>query len=630
MMLRRHLKSFLAVAVSLLAFAVYLSALQNEFVHWDDDRYIFENLHIRSLDISFFKWAFFDFYAGNWHPLTWISHALDYAIWGLNPMGHHLTNNILHAVNTFLVVLLSVRILEIWKERTGGENARGMLIAGGVTGLLFGLHPLHVESVAWASERKDLLCALFFLLSIMAYTQYAIKTFVSFPLVGNPFRHSVIPTCSESLLKKDSGQARMTNGQAGMTKPQHFLNKQYLLSLGFFILALMSKPMAVTLPVVLFILDWHPFDRVRSFKEFRVSVVEKLPFIALGIVSTVVTVFAQRAGGTIRSLEFAPLSVRVLVGFKALIFYLWKMIWPLDLIPFYPYPKEASFFSLEYLSAIVVVLGITMTCIIMARKQKAWLSAWGYYVVTLLPVLGFVQVGKQAMADRYMYLPSLGPILLVGLFAAWVWVSAERLGKRGQTARVVALAVLVCVTASLSYISFRQIGIWRNSIVFWSYVIEKEPERVPVAYNNRGVAYNKLGMTDKAINDFSRSVALDPSEFKAFHNRGVLYRNMGLLDKAIGDFDKAIQINPEHGETYIRRGITYFLIGQKERALKDFDEAISLNKDNHEAYLNRGTFYFSIGNYELAASDFQKACYLGSREGCARSAMMTKGARPLL
>ncbi|MGD0886439.1 MAG: hypothetical protein ABSA46_16485, partial [Thermodesulfovibrionales bacterium] len=227
---RRHFPHYLAAFVSLITFSVYLPALRNVFVSWDDDLYVINNLHIRSLNWAFFKWAFFGFHAINWHPLTWISHAFDYAVWGLNPLGHHLTNNILHAMNTFLVVLLCIKLLEMWKERSMPEAAspfldeRRIMIAAGVTGLLFGLHPLHVESVAWVAERKDLLCGLFFLLSISAYVKH-VRALVSEPL-------------------EEKKAASL------------FFNRSYLVSLVFFVLALLSKPMAVSLPVVLLLLDW--------------------------------------------------------------------------------------------------------------------------------------------------------------------------------------------------------------------------------------------------------------------------------------------------------------------------------------------------------------------------------------
>ncbi|MGD0283667.1 MAG: hypothetical protein ABSB95_15050, partial [Dissulfurispiraceae bacterium] len=366
--MRPRFKYFVAGLVSLLTFSVYLSCIHNEFVAWDDDHYIYENLHLHPLNAAFFRWAFSAFYAANWHPLTWVSHALDYAVWGLNPLGHHLTNNILHAVNTFIVVVLVVKLLETWhasRQQNPARHPSQDLIIAAVTGLLFGLHPLHVESVAWVSERKDLLCAMFFLLSVLAYT-----------------------------------------------------NKHYLLVVFLFALALLSKPMAVSLPAVLLILDWHPFNRISSVKSFLSAFLEKLPLIALSIVSSVLTVLAQKAEGAMQPFEVTPLSSRVLVAAESLLSYLWKMVWPVNLIPYYSYPGNVSLFSAEYFLSVIIVFGITAACLIMVKKQKLWLAAWGYYVITLLPVLGIVQVGGQAMADRYTYLPSLGPFILIGLIGA--------------------------------------------------------------------------------------------------------------------------------------------------------------------------------------------------------------------
>jgi protein O-mannosyl-transferase len=416
---KRNLDYYLAVSVSLLTFIVYLASLQNEFVAWDDPEYITNNPYIRLFGLDLFRWAFSAFYSANWHPLTWISHALDYAVWGLNPLGHHLTNNILHAVNTFLVVLLVARLIEATTppppcqvgelvgdkssptvsggvaEGRGGKWNEGLLhhslftfhishfslIAAGVTGLLFGLHPLHVESVAWVSERKDLLCAMFFLLSIMMYAKYVVTTSTTFRQV---------------------------------------FNKHYLFSLCFFFLALLSKPMAVSLPVVLLILDWHPFGRVRSLKTFWPAVVEKLPFVVLSLISSVLTILAQKGSEALFMMEVTPLSSRGTVAAKSLVAYLGKIMLPLHLSPFYPYPLDVTFFSMDYLLPFFLVIGITILCLGLSRKQKMYLSAWSFYVVTLVPVLGIVQVGRQSMADRYTYLPSLGPFLVIGLGVAWV------------------------------------------------------------------------------------------------------------------------------------------------------------------------------------------------------------------
>src|SRR5208283_378804 len=282
-------KYFVAGFVSLLTFLVYLACLNNEFVMWDDNQYVYENPHLHPLNPAFFRWAFSAFYASNWHPLTWVSHALDYAVWGLNPLGHHLTNNILHAVNTFIVVILVAKLLEAWRSSRQQNPSLhpsregSYIVIAAVTGLLFGLHPLHVESVAWVSERKDLLCAMFFLLSTLAYTKYASK--------GGGFR-----------------------------------NKLYILVLFLFALALLSKPMAASLPAVLLILDWYPFNRISSMKSFLSASLEKLPLVAMSLVSSVLTVLAQRAGGAIHTFEAIPLYYRMLLAAHSLLSYLWKMI----------------------------------------------------------------------------------------------------------------------------------------------------------------------------------------------------------------------------------------------------------------------------------------------------------------
>jgi hypothetical protein len=384
---------WLAAAIAVITFAVYLPSLRNDFVEWDDSTYIIENPFIRSFNMTFLRRAFFEFYASNWHPLTWVSHALDYAIWGLNPLGHHLTSIILHAINTFIVVLLIIRLVQAKKEtavigQSVFSDERAVFITGGVAGLLFGLHPLHVESVAWIAERKDLLCALFFLLSMTWYVRY-----------------------------------RRVEENEGVQRDSIpiFLERNYLLSLGFFVLALLSKPMAVTLPVIFLIVDWNPFERIRSLKTFLTALLEKVPFLALSLISSILTVLAQRAGGAVTSVEETPILTRVFVAAKSLVAYIWKMIMPLNLIPYYPYPENLSPLSFEYLLAVALVVGISVICAMIAKKKKQnlLLSVWGYYVISLLPVIGLIQVGGQSMADRYTYLPSIGPFFLMGLVAAW-------------------------------------------------------------------------------------------------------------------------------------------------------------------------------------------------------------------
>jgi hypothetical protein len=411
---RKNLKYYLAGSIALITFLVYLGALHNTFA-WDDRAYVLGNPHIRSLDVTLLKWAFLDFYSANWHPLTWMTHALDYALWGLNPLGHHLTNNILHAANTFLTVILVVRLLEVLKTKKAPNEGpsfltdRAILITAGTTGLLFGLHPLHVESVAWVAQRKDFLCALFFLLCIILYTKYVSEA-------DNETTH----------------------------RTSRFFNRRYLAVLGFFVLALLSKPMAVSLPLVLMILDWYPFNRIYSFKTFRSALFEKLPLAILSLASSIVTIMAQKAVGAVARPEVIPLSARMLVAAQSLTAYLFKMVFPHGLIPFYSYPlpSEISLYRFKYQLSIAVLIGITAACMTLMKKNKLWLSSWAYYIVTLLPVLGIVQVGGQSMADRYTYLPSLGPFLITGLGAAWISGKANILKKRTQVIKFSAQALL--------------------------------------------------------------------------------------------------------------------------------------------------------------------------------------------
>ncbi len=581
----RSLRYRLAAAIAFLAFAVYLPALQNGFLNWDDNVYVVENPFIRSFNANLLREAFFQFTASNWHPLTWISHALDYAVWGLNPWGHHLTNIILHGMNTFVVVLLIMMLLEAARERTAGQggtgflNDRTILLVGGGTGLLFGLHPLHVESVAWVAERKDLLCALFFLLSVTMYVKYGVA---------------------------GRNERDQRNGFF------RFSDKHYWSALGFFILALLSKPMAVSLPLVLLILDWHPLSRISSFRSFRLAFVEKFPFAALSIISSLLTVLAQKSGGALHATVLVSLPVRLLVAARSFIGYLSNMLLPAHLIPYYAYPVQStvSLFSTIYVSSLVLLLGITVFCIRLAKKQRYWMSIWLYYIITLIPVIGIVQVGGQAMADRYTYLPSLGPFLIIALGVAWIVNSAA--GKKAQSLTLVLVTSVAAIgiTGPLAYATIQQTRIWKNSISLWSSVIEKEPRSASLPYNNRGQAFDKLKQYDKAIDDYDMAIAVDPTSEEALNNRGVTYRKMGMIDKALADFNAAIGLNPSFYQAYNNRAYAFGLLGEVDKALDDYDHALALNPSYFQAYNNRGLMYDRMGLADKAIEDFNRTISL--------------------
>jgi tetratricopeptide (TPR) repeat protein len=638
----------LAAVIALITLAVYLPALRNDFVNFDDPIHAYSNLNIRTLNLNFFKWAFTTFDSGIWHPLTWLSHGLDYAMWGLKPLGHHLTSIIIHALNTFLVVLLSIRLLDIRKKRSDNStflNKQGMLIAGGVAGLLFGLHPLHVESVAWVAERKDVLCGLFYLLGILSYLE-----------------HAQTP---------------------GKNISSWFFDRFYQLSFFFFVLALLSKPMAVSLPVVLLILEWYPLQRIRSFRTLQSAVVEKLPFFALCLVSSLVALSAQKAAGAMIQLTDAPLATRAVVSIKALMMYLWKMAMPFDLAPFYPYPRYIAPLSFEYLAIIALAGGITFVCIYMAGRRQLWLSLWSFYLITLLPVIGIVQVGTQSMADRYTYLPSLGPFLLIGIASGRVWTRLNA----GQAVKYTYCAVAIVLAVSLSYLTQKQIAIWKNSMELWNYDLKEESRRNPVAYNNRGAAFREMGLYDRSIEDANAAISLDTvyphayftrayafiskgqydraledlnvavflkpdypdahltrgavfivkgqfdfaiEDFNviinrtpplweagdAYSNRGIAYFEKKQFDRAMEDYNAALVLNPDGAGTYINRGLLFDELGQLDRAIADYTKALSLKHESVKTYFNRGNIYRKMGKREFAMSDYRKACDLGSKEGC--------------
>ncbi|HUI46786.1 MAG TPA: tetratricopeptide repeat protein [Nitrospirota bacterium] len=585
----RRRANYLAVSIALITFIVYLPSLGNGFINWDDDLYVINNVHIRSFDLHFLKWLFFDFYASYWAPLTWTSHAIDYAVWGLNPWGHHLVNNIFHAVNTFLAVIVTIRLLEAWNETSIKKKVtkilseREMLVVGGTVGILFGLHPLHVESAVWVAERKDLLCALFFLLSIISYTAY---------------------------VRSESNRA------SRQELSSRFFDKYYLITIGFFILALFSKPMAVSLPAVLLILDWYPFQIIESSTAFRKAIINKIPFIALSLGMSIIIICAHKAGGAIAPLAMVPLPSRAIVSAHSLIAYFGMMIWPLNLLPVYTYPTKTTVLSFKYLSSIIFVIAITVVCFVKAKNNRLWLAAWSYYIITLAPVLGVIQVGPQAMADRFTYLPSLGPFFLIGLSAAWFSKHGFAGTGTGAPVKGVIIVAAFAVCAAMSYVTYKQIGIWKNGIELWTYVIDRDPTRAFFAYNNRGVCYEKAGLIDKAVDDYKEAIVLNPGDDQAYFNLGVIYQRAGAQNKAIEYYNDSLAINPNRAEAFHNRGVIYFQNRQPGRALDDFDRAIELNPEMVIAYYNRATLYLRTNRQDLALFDFRKACDLGSEDAC--------------
>lgn len=561
---RRQCRIVPAVSILVVTLITWLPLLRNGFVTWDDDEYIIENVFIRNLDWPLLRWSFTEFVQGNWHPLTNISHALDYALWGLDPFGHHLSSLILHLANTLLVFLLVTAVL----AHREGLSGRFTTVAAAVTALLFGIHPLHVESVAWAAERKDLLCGLFYLLAILAYLRRACPA-------GTTAGFAAVP------------------------------GSRLLPAFIFTLLALMSKPMAVTLPLVLLLIDRYLLDRIDSARTLLSALREKIPFLLVSLFVATVTIIGQHKGILIAPVEPVPLFGRLLVATRAFFTYLLNMLFPAGLLPIYPYPPadEITVLSWQYLLPLAAA-AVLVILFFKGVRRGGWRQAlWLYYLVTLLPVIGIVQVGHQFMADRYSYLPALGPFMAAGISAGWLW------DRYAQTVQLRSLLSILALSAAalLSYLTTQQIALWRDSVTFWTHIIAREPVRVPFAYINRGSAYREANELDKAAADLDRAVALLPTDFNAYNSRGLVYAALGEHERAIADFERAIQLFPGDPAAYYNRGAVFRKKGDPDRALADYNTALAMKPSDLKALNNRGLLLQERGQYEAAMADFNMA-----------------------
>lgn len=530
-----------ALSVALLVFLVYCPVLRNGFVGWDDGVYVTQNPRLRNPTLPSLLGTFTSFHAsGNWHPLTELSHAADRAIWGLNATGHHLTNILLHGLNAGLVVALACALARV-RPRSGARSARTM-VAGIAAGLVWGLHPLRVESAAWVSERKDLLCASFYLAGLLCYLRY--------------------------------GEASSETARPGR-------KRFYLGALAALALALMSKPMAVSFPFVLLILDAFPLERPLRVRLARL-LAEKIPFVMLASASAMVTLKAQRAGGAFRALHGLPLTTKLLVAARAVVSYLGKTLWPAELLPLYSYPQDVSWASWQFAMPLGVLALLVTACVWLGRRNRAPLAAFACYLLALLPVIGIVQVGPQAMADRYTYLPAVALSLLVGTACGALWEKAAALSSRWQGAAwVLALALAPGILASLS---IRQMAVWHDSESLWTQVIRHEPWNTE-AYNSRASYYFEQGNYPSALADYDAALSFAPQVTAAhaakrrsayFNDRAVTYVRLGKMTEAVADASEAIRLRPNQASYYQNRANMYQRLGMADAAAADQRQAQAL------------------------------------------------------
>lgn len=522
----------LIILTGILTYFSYAPVLKNKFTNWDDPNYVTESPFISLIEKGDYISYFTENHMGNYHPFSLISLSLDYQSDKFNPLPYHRTNLILHILNSFLVFLLIYRLL-------------GNSYTAFFTALLFGVHPIHAESVAWIAERKDVLFTFFFLISLWLY--------------------------------------------AGFAKGKGYV--YYGLSLVFFIFSLLSKGMAVSLAPTIVLVDYFYGRNIKSAKV----ILEKIPFFLLALAFGILAVQAQSLGPDTEGIPDYNLFKRLIFAGYGCSQYILKLLWPYDLVAFYPYPKaEIPYY---YYVAFITVISLLTWLIISFRANKTVIFAVFFFMLNIIMVLQILPVGKALMADRYAYLPSIGFFLLL-VFA----VEKTLHFKKGY---MIAGGILSFYILTLGIFNYKHVQVWKDSFSLWNYAIDHIPS--DVAFNNRGVEFNKKGAYTKAIDDFNKALELNPGHKEAYNNLGVALANIGKNKEAISAYDNALKIQPTYVNALYNRGNSYAKLSKAETALKDYDQVLKLDPKYLSVYNNRGLVLKSLGRLNDALNDFDKA-----------------------
>ncbi|MBF0520627.1 MAG: tetratricopeptide repeat protein [Nitrospirae bacterium] len=496
--------------IATLSFLVFFQVRSFDFVNFDDTKYVAENAFVqKGLSLAAIKWAFSTSSSDYWQPLTWITHLFDCTIYGMNPGGHHITSLILHVLNTVLVFFVFEKII--------GLRNKAAIIAA-----LFAVHPAHVESVAWVSERKDVLYAFFWFLSLLAYNHY-----VTAPSV-----------------------------------------KRYLIVLFAFACSLMSKPMAITFPVIVLLLDVWPFGRLNKGNVMRL-ILEKIPFLAFSVAASIFTFFAQRAVGTIAPVEMISVVTRFKNVLISYLIYIYMAFVPINLAAIYPFSFNLS--TTKAVLSLVLMLLISAFAVFTLFGYKSFkpkpfiFTGWFWFVITLLPVIGFIQVGPQAMADRYTYIPYIGIFII--LVMMWPNTFFENKVKKYAVYLLSVSVILV-----LSLLSYRQTSYWKNTITLFDHAVSVTKDNF-IAHNSLGASLAQAGRFNESLPHLREAIILNPTFFEAYVNLGNVLFTLKKPHDAANTYKKAIELNPKSALAYNGYGVAVLNLDDDKNSLKEAVEA---------------------------------------------------------
>jgi tetratricopeptide (TPR) repeat protein len=539
-------------------FIAFWQVQTHEFVNYDDYRYVIENQHVQAgLTGEGFIWAFKNLDGGFWQPLTWLSHMLDCELYGLNPKGHHFNNLLLHIANTILLFLVLQRMTNaIWKSA---------FIAA-----LFALHPLHVEPVAWVSGRKDVLSTLFFMITLWTYVLFA-------------ERPNVI---------------------------------RYLAVLLFFTLGLMAKSMIITLPFILLLLDYWPLSRFQfknqiqkdtsfcnpnrmiSQKPFSHLILEKVPLLILSIIFVILTFIAESHVDALPDLESFPLKTRIANAIISYVSYIGKMFFPKGLSVIYLHPLIFPIWKI--LISCIILICISIFVIYLAKSHPFFLTGWLWYLITLIPVIGLIQIGSQSMADRYTYIP------LIGLFLMVAWGAPKIFFSRWVKRRVIFLVSAIFILLILIVCTKHQAQVWQNSVTLFEHAIEIDPNNV-IAHKNLGFVLLLKGNRKKAIYHLSEAVRIKPDFVSAHYSLANAFYLQNQVEEAIYHYQKVIQINPNYSRPYYHLGNIFFEQGKTKKAINYYLKSINIDPNDAKVHNNLGLALKRDGRIQEALYHFQEA-----------------------
>jgi Tfp pilus assembly protein PilF len=531
----------IAIALVAVTLAVYFQVGNHQFLNLDDNSYVTDNSHVASgLSGANIRWAFTSVEASNWHPLTWLSHMADVQLYGMNPRGHHLTSVAIHTAAALCLLLLLVRMT-------------GDLWPSAFVAALFALHPLHVESVAWVAERKDVLSALFCFLTLLAYVEY-------------------------------------------VARRKLWL---YMLTLGLFALGLMAKPMLVTLPLVMLMLDYWPLGRREAERQeprgLRL-ITEKIPFFACSVLSGLITIYAQQHGGAMAALTTVPLLNRCQNALAAYVTYLGKTLWPRDLAVLYPFPAFIPLWqSICSLSLLIILTAIVFR---IGRRHPCLMVGWFWFIITLVPVIGIIQVGSQAMADRYTYIPTIGLFIM----AAWGIPELTK-GMRQQKAVVTLLAATVIFTSAV--LTRQQLGYWRDNVSLYRHTLQITTGNY-IIHNNLGIALAGSGQLNEAIREYQRALQIFPDHANAHYNLGTALQTKGFLNAALKEYQETLRITPDDPDARINLGRIFASQGRMDEAIREYRLVLLTNPGSADVHYNLGLALSRTGCLDEAIQEYRQ------------------------